>query len=281
MRKARKSERLLPWFGSNSENAADAGVMLRGCRWVGIPFGGGMSEVPYIEARQILVNDRHRHVINLCCVLQDDAKRQWLIEQADAMPYHPDMLATAQRKALEFADAMERGETLKSGHEAALAYFVACWMGRGGKAGTAAEFDGELPIRWNANGGGSNRRYRTAIEALDVWGEAFRRCEFVCLDGFEFLAKCRDEPETGLYVDAPWPDAGEEYRHRFGEADQRRLAEVLRGFGQSRVVLRFGEHPLIRELYREADGWVWHPLTSRNQANRVKPEFLIVRHGAV
>lgn len=274
----RKSSRLLPYFGSATGVAPAVGKLLQGCKIVFIPFGGGMSEVPHIEAKQILANDRHRMVINLCSVIQDDAKRQWLIETADAKPYHPDMLAAAQRKAMEFAAQMEAGSLLKGSHEAALAYFVCCWMGRGGKAGTTGEFQGELPIRWNANGGGSNRRYRTAVKALEQWGQAFRRCEFVCLDAFEFLEKCKDTPETGIYVDAPWPDAGEEYRHRFSEDDQCRLADRLLEFDRARVVVRFGEHPLIRSLYQEPD-WTWHDRESRNQANDVKPEFLIVRNG--
>ena len=35
-----------------------------------------------------------------------------------------------------------------------------------------------------------------------------------------------------------------------------------------------GEHPLIRELYREPH-WTWTPVTSRTQANNKKAEFLI------
>lgn len=271
------SKRLLPWFGSNTENAAEVGKLLRDCRMVYVPFGGGMCEIPHIDAKQILVNDKHSHVVNLCCVIADDAKRQWLIDSADGMPYHPDVLATAQRKAVEWESRIGTGERVKSCHETALAYFVAVWMGRGGNAGTDGELKGSLPIRWNANGGGSNRRYRTAIEALDAWGVAFRRCEFTCLDAFEFLAKCQDEPHHGIYVDSPWPDAGEEYKHRFSDADQSRLAEALGGFATARVVVRFGEHPLIRRLYPDSL-WTWRPLTSRNQANNVKPEFLITRN---
>jgi hypothetical protein len=207
----------------------------------------------------------------------DDSRRQWLIEQADAMPYHPDVLLTAQRRAMEFSAAMEANDRRGPDHAAALAYFVCCWMGRGGKAGTDGELKGQLPIRWNANGGGSNQRYRTAIEALTQWGRTFRRCEFTCLDAFEFLDRCPDAPETGIYVDAPWPDAGEIYLHRFTDHDQRRLAEALGRFQKARVVVRFGEHPLTRELYPEP-AWTWNRLSSRDQANQVKPEFLITRN---
>lgn len=267
----KKTARLLPWFGSNTENAPQVGRALAGCRFVAIPFAGGMAEVPWIEAKQILCNDLHRHLINLCRVIQHDQHRAWLIQQADAEPYHPDVLAQSQQLCTERAI---RGQYDPA---AALWYFVCCWMGRGGKAGTDGELKGQLPIRWNANGGGSNQRYRTAIEALTQWGQTFRRCEFTCLDAFEFLDLCPNAPDTGIYVDAPWPDAGEIYLHRFTDHDQRRLAEALGRFQKARVVVRFGEHPLTRELYPEP-AWTWNRLSSRDQANQVKPEFLITRN---
>lgn len=270
----RKSDRLLQWFGSNAENAAEVGSMLHGCKWVGIPFCGGCSEVPHIDAKQILANDKHRHLINLCRTIQNDVGRAWLIKYADAFPYHPDVLAQAQEES-----KIDCPETDGAVYNAALWYFIAVWMGRGGNAGTVDEFKGNLPIRWNANGGGSNRRYRTAIEALDAWGETFRRCEFTCMDAFDFIAKCQDTAETGIYCDPNWPDAGEDYTHKIDQAGQCKLAGVLRRFNHARVVVRFGEHPLIRELYTEVGGWKWHPLESRNQANDIKPECLIVRNG--
>lgn len=268
-----KTKRLVQWFGSNTENAAAVGRLLGGCRFVGIPFAGGMSEVPFITAKQILANDLHRHIINLCAVVANDDMRPSLAKAADEMPYHPDILVLAQRQAASFG-----GEPFTTpNYDAALAYFVSVWMGRGGKAGTTGEFNGALPIRWNAGGGGSNRRYRTAIEALGAWGETFRRCEFTCMDGLEFVLKFKDEPGHGLYVDAPWPDAGEEYLHQFSEADQDALARLLVQFQHARVVVRFGEHPLIRRLYPEPV-WTWLAGESRDQANAVKPEWLICRN---
>jgi DNA adenine methylase len=272
-----KSNRLLPWFGSNSENAQYAGSLLDGCRWVGIPFAGGMSEVPWITAKQILVNDLHAHVVNLCCVISNEDQRKWLCETADAMPYHPDVLATAQVKAAEFESRIGIGERVKSCPEAALSYFVAVWMGRGGKAGSDGELSGSLPVRWNAAGGGSNQRYRTAIEALDEWGRTFKRCEFVCMDAFDFLDKCKDTEDGGIYVDSPWPDAGDGYKHKFTEVDQCKLAGLLAGFNHARVVVRFGDHPLIRELYA-VSSWKWIERSSRDQANAVKPEVYLVKN---
>ncbi len=263
-----KTQRLVQWFGSNAMQPQAPGRLLDGCRFVAIPFAGGMSEVPYITAKQVLVNDLHRHIINLCLVIQNAEDREWLVVEADGLPYHPEALAASQR-------SLTRWEWKRMpSREAALFYFVCVWMGRGGQAGTPGELKGALPVRWNAGGGGSNRRYRTAIEALDGWGRVFRRCEFVCMDAFRFLTKCKDDPTHGYYIDAPWPDAGDEYTHRFSLDDQKRLADVLGNYENSKVVIRFGEHSVIRRLYAE-DRWTWLPAESRTQANQRQQEWLI------
>ncbi len=116
--------------------------------------------MPFFTAKQLLVNDLHRHVINLYLVVQNAEDREWLKSEADGIPYHPEALAAAQR----FASRWE-WKRMPS-REAALFYFVCVWMGRGGQAGTPGETKGALPIRWNANGGGSNRRVAMYISNL-------------------------------------------------------------------------------------------------------------------
>lgn len=266
-----KSGRLVQWFGANTQHANLAGRLLDGCAWVGIPFSGGMSEVPSINARLILCGDRHRHIINLCQVIASEEGRTWLASEADKMPFHPDVLKSAQEKACkwQWLDGPSA--------EAALWYFVSTWLNRGGKAGTDAEFKGNLPMRWDAAGGGSNQRFRTAIETIEEFGQTFRRCEFTCLDAFEFLANVKDNPASGLYVDAPWPSTGDGYRHAFTVQQQRDLARVLAEFKQTRVVVRFGVHPLIDELYPR-DVWYWRGVESRTQANKACPEVYLLRN---
>lgn len=249
--------------------AAEIGKLFDGCEWVGIPFAGGMSEVPHIKARGLLVNDLHRDVINLAACVAQPQTREWLAATADIQPFHPDILAQAQKNCRgEFSGGFDP--------ERALSFFVSQWMGRSGQSGTDDEFNGNLAMRFTASGGGSNTRYRSAIESLEAWGQTLKRCEFSCLDWRVFLAKCQDRPKHGLYVDAPWPDDGDGYRHKFTEQDQRDLASGLRQFEYMRIVVRYGDHPLIRELYPE-DEWTWKPLTSRTQGNNAKAEALIMR----
>lgn len=54
---------------------------------------------------------------------------------------------------------------------------------------------------------------------------------------------------------------------------------MLADFDNVRIVVRYGDHPLIRELYPEPD-WTWHPQTTRNQANKPVEEYLILRVSA-
>lgn len=102
-----------------------------------------------------------------------------------------------------------------------------------------------------------------------------RRCSFDTMDAFEFIPHCVDAQHHGLYVDPPWPDDGKYYRHTFDQSAHERLAELLGGFKEARIVIRFGDHPLIRRLYPEPR-WTWRRQKSRTQVNEDKDEILIL-----
>ena len=267
---------LAPWFGAGRLIADAVGRELEGCSWVAIPFAGGMSEVAAIGARSIAVNDKHRHIINLARVVADDGLRAWLVRRLKRIAFHPDELKWAQHYCLESFLARESLDMEDTPHvDSAVAYFITCWMGRSHKSGSVDEFNGGISTRWNANGGDSNVRYRSALRGLVEWGRIMRRCSFTCLDAFEFLAKCPDTADTGIYVDAPWPDDGVKYKHKFSEADHDRLMGELSRFTRARVAIRFGDHPLIRKLYDDRV-WTWIPADGRTQTNETKREVLII-----
>lgn len=253
--------------------AKHVGSELAGCKWVGVPFAGGMSELQHIGASSIAVNDKHRHVINLAMVVASGVN---IAKSLMAMPFHPDVLKYAQQHCLE----MERGGWDFSAPDAqlcerwAINYFITQWMGRSGDAGTDKELKGGISTRWNANGGDSNVRYRGAIKALVTWRTIMRRCSFTTLDCFEFLGKCVDTAGQGLYCDPPWPDDGDRYVHTFSVANHERLAAKLASYEYCRVVIRFGDHPLVRKLY-PTSRWNWRPIEGRTQGNNSKAEVLI------
>ena len=87
---------LAPWFGSNRMLASEVGKSLQGCRWVGVVFAGGMSELLHIDAPTMVVNDLHRHVINLARVVGDEVLGPKLYRRLRRLTFHPDELRTAQ-----------------------------------------------------------------------------------------------------------------------------------------------------------------------------------------
>lgn len=267
---------LAPWFGSNRTLAHAVGEALEGCRWVGVPFAGGMAELVHIEASTIAVNDTHRHIINLATCLKDKQVGFSLYRKLRRVPFHPEALAESQ----DWCKEHPKRPIWTGDEEAAYHYFVACWMNRSATAGTDGEFSGNLPVRWNANGGDSNTRYRSAVSSLVAWRRILQRCNFTVMDCFEFLTKCKDESANGIYCDPPFPEAGRKYRHNpgVGEAERAwhsRLSAALANFKRARVVCRFYDHPLIRQLYTETQ-WRWMHFTGRKQSNADGPEVLLL-----
>jgi site-specific DNA-adenine methylase len=262
---------IVPYFGCARMMAAEVGKLLLGSRWVGIPFAGAMPEVLEVDAHTIVANDLHRHVVNLARVMAHPTSGPKLYRMLRRVPFCEDALDRSQAW-LKMHDwpAPEDEYDL----DAAFHYFIACWMGRSGKAGTADEFNGGVSVRWNCNGGDSNARYRSAVKSLIAWRRVLQKVNVVSMDCFDFLAKCEDLDRYAIYCDPPFPGPGAKYRHRFSEDDHRRLAHRLAEFRRAMVVCRFYRHPLIEELY-PAGLWQWHEFTGRKQSNGDAPEVLL------
>lgn len=282
---AMKMNRLAPWFGADLAIAEEAAGLIGKRAWVGIPFCGGCSIVPFLETRSGLCSDLHRHIINLAKVIRDPELRPRLIQRLDRELFHPDVLRNAQLRCMErmaIGGANLFGEpeddSLNDPVQWAADYFIACWMARGGHAGKESEFTQSLAVRFTSSGGGSAVRYRSAVESIEAWSSALRRWDFECCNVFDFLTGVKDIPTHALYIDAPWPDLGKEYKHKFTEKDQVWLRDRLESLEKIRIVVRFGLHDLIKELYSGVQ-WVWHFTNSRNQSNNEVTEALIVKGG--
>lgn len=264
---------LAQWFGSNRLLAHRVGDLLSGCEWVGVPFAGGMSELLHIKARTVVVNDLHRHVINLARVAADPVLGSELRRRIKATLFHQDELTTAQSVC---RSSDPEAPPAAPNIELAVAYFNAVWMNRAGKAGINDEFNGRLCVRWNSHGGDSAIRYRSAARSLVEWRRILSRCTFDAMDAFAFLGKCKDEPRHGIYCDPPFPGPGDRYKFNCGidAADwHERLSRVLAKFSRCLIVCRYYDHPLVRELYRPP--WKWIELDGRKQTNETAPEVLL------
>jgi hypothetical protein len=278
---------LTPWFGSNRSCAAEAGRELAGLSWVGVVFAGGMSEIPFIGARSLVINDLHSALINLGRVVASPDLFPAFQQATEGKLFHPIELQDAQCRCLEREAAIEnaRGAGLFGGPVTtckvpdvawAVDYWVAVWMGRSANAGTDGEFRGNLSVRMNANGGDSAVRYRSATGSLPAWHRLLLRANFKSQDCFEFIDSVGDEQGHGLYCDPPFPGPGYSYKHKFTAAMHRRLAEKLAAFQRTRVVCRFYEHELVRELY-PASRWTFRAVKGgRTQANEAGAELLLI-----
>ncbi|MEO1527718.1 MAG: hypothetical protein AAFX06_19990 [Planctomycetota bacterium] len=254
---ALKTKSCLSWFGSDASVAPQLAELLNGCKHVAIPFTGGASIIPHLTARAIVCNDLQSDAINFYRVasgVHGEKSQRDLFALCERTLSHPEELERAWT-------VLETGLTV----DRAWAYWAVCWLGRKGKGGTD---DGiKLPsVRWTANGGTNASRIKAASADLKTWATHFERCEFQCLDFREFAGKLKDQPDCGSYWDSPWPKAGDRYEHKFTERDHRDMAAIVSEFEEHRVLIRNGDHPLIRELY-PADRWHIIEASSRTQAN--------------
>jgi len=263
------------WFGSNRMLAHVVGHELEGCNWVGVPFAGSMSEIPYMTARSILVNDLHSHLMNLARVMADSVKGPELYRRLRRKIYHEQELLEAQAYCARLEQENEARPLADL--DWAERYFVCSWMGRHGRAGTFNEFSGGISFRWSSSGGDSAKHYWSAVRSIVEARKWLRKCNFLCMDAIQFIGNCSDIPANGLYMDPPFPGPGELYKHKFTLDQHKQLATALDGFKQARIVIRFYDIPLIRELYPESR-WVWKHLVGRKSTNEVGPEVLIMRN---
>lgn len=278
------------WYGSNRILAPHVGKALEGCGWVGIPFVGGGTEILQIKARTIQCNDLHRHAINSFRVIANESMLPELIKLLESELFHPDALNAAQIRCAA-RETTDNGPLFGSLPDPAgwnevpdvrwaADYLICSWMSRHGSAGTKNEFSAPQSLRWDAGGGGSSTHYLSMIGSLQAWSSHLQRCDFSTLDFREFLKKCRDMAGVGIFCDPPFPGPGDLYKHRFTVQDHRDLARILGDFHIARIVCRFYEHPLVRELYPEGR-WKYLRLEGRKQTNDSAPELLIIGNGGI
>lgn len=277
---------LVPWAGSARLSAEVIGKSLDGCHFVAVPFAGGLSELPYIKARTLLVNDLHRHVINLATIAADPKLGPMLWRRLRRKPFHPEILAESQACAQSWEsgerwlDYSEKDVERKMPElDAAEAYFITQWMGRSGFAGGDKELKGNLALRWNAGGGDSALRYSNAVKGLRDWRKILERCSFSTLHWREVFKKVKDAPKTAIYCDPPWIGLGDKmYKHGFSMGDHVELSQWCKLYKQTRMVVRYGDCDLARKLYPENEGWKWQCYTNRNMGNNDVAEVLIIKN---
>lgn len=266
-----KTKSALSYFGSDAMVAQRLAALLEDCKHVTIPFVGGASILPHLKARAIVANDLHAAALNFYRVLSGEygtASAIALIQQC--------------RQTLSHPTNLEKAKSIGPSHGVVLnawAFWTLCWLGRKGKGGTK-HMGGMPSVRWTGKGGTNATRVQAAAADLEEWAEHFKRCEWEQICFRDLLPKVADDEDCGIYCDPPWVGAGRNYLYSFSEQDHRDLAELLRRFEKTVIVVRYGDDPLIRELYPKSS-WTWVGAESRTQANKMQGEVWITRRANV
>jgi len=260
-----KTKSILSWYGSDSEVAEQLGSLLDHCKHVTIPFCGGLGILPHLKARAIVANDLHDLAINFYKVATGSAK-EILFGMCQHTLSHPAEMKLAMSQLLSDSEVMR-----------AWAFWTLAWLGRKGTCGQN-KVNGKPSVRRTAGGGTNASRVRAAADDLPQWANEFERCEWECRDFRDVLKDGADKKDCGYYADPPWDGPGDLYLHKFVRQDHVDLRDSLSRFKEATVLVRYGDTPLIRELY---EGWHIVEAESRDQCNAVKGELWILNREPV
>lgn len=271
-----KIKALAPWFGGKRTMAPDIVAELgpHGVYWE--PFCGSMAVLfakPACSSET--VNDLHGHLTTLARVVASD----------QAAPVLYDRLQRTLFCEAHFREVRARLADHQCVDDVDVAYcfFVECWMGRNGVAGTR-DSNTAFCVRYTSNGGDPVVRFRSAVDSIPSWHQRLSGVCVISRDGFEVVSRIEDKAGTVIYVDPPYIRKGAKYRHDFeGAEDHKRLAKLLERFNQTRVVVSYYDEPELEELYA---GWTKRRITATkamvNQGMRSKsgaviaPEVLFI-----
>lgn len=288
-----KVKALAPWFGGKRTLAPLIVQELGKHGQYFEPCCGSMAVLFAKEPSQKeTVNDLHGELINLAHVVANESFAIELYSRLGSALFCETMLQEAQAY---FRLWPECGDLISV--ERAYWYFLACWMGRKGTAGTERQ-DYQIAVRFTKNGGSSTMAWRSAVESIPAWHRRLQNVVILKRDLFKIIDRFEDVKETAIYVDPPYHvgtrgttrnGSGGRYLHEFNheaslmcQDDHTRLRDALNEYKRARVVVSYYDHPEIRRLYK---GWTFvecgrqKNLARQNRASTSKgeaPEVLII-----
>lgn len=275
---------LAPWFGGKRTLAPRIVAELGKHNFYVEPFCGSLAIImAKAPGGMETVNDLHADLINLARVVASEAATD-LFAKASRMLMHEGIhaefkaaLAAAECEPAPSVSAVEQRHV-----DRALAYLVMSWQGRNGSAGTSPS-NVTVARRFTSNGGAGGLRWSSAVASIPAWHDRLRNVSITRMDAFELIDRLEDAAGTVLYADPPYLRKSDKYIHDLAPGDHRRLAESLKRFKRTRVVLSYYDEPELREWYA---GWTWVscPVTKGlvNQGRRdvggivAAPEVLII-----
>lgn len=235
---------LLPYFGAKRQMANKI-LEIAGPHksfW-DVMCGSCSVALAHPGCRQIVVNDTYGAVINLARVVASDELAPSLFERL----YRTTFCESLYLDSVEWLKATPNPKKDPLG--SAYHYFVVCWQGRNGFAGTTAELSSGLAKRYSADGGDPATRFRNVVENIPEFWEKMRHWTILQENSLALVQKIHDKRGAVIYIDPPYLDKSADYVCDFGEADHGILAESLRRFKKARVIVSYYEHELLEPLY--------------------------------
>ncbi len=256
-----------PWFGSKRTLGPRIVAEFGPHRAYWEVFCGSMAPLMSKPACAMeTVNDLHGDLINLARVIKDDKSGP--------------MLYRRLRRTLlcrEFVREAAQGCRARWGRpapdspdvDAAYEFFIYSWLGANGVAGTESAMRGGFNIRYTSGGGSTNKRWGSVISNISAWRHRLRHVIIANVHARALIPRIEDRKGTVIYLDPPYIVKGAEYVHDFSgveedgalfAADPDRplthgeLAELVKPFKHTRVVVSYYDHPVVRRLYK---GWTF------------------------
>ncbi len=190
-------------------------------------------------------NDLHGDLHNLARVVQDE-------ELAEQLCRRLQRTLTAEGVFREAVQRIKAGEVpAVPGWSRAADFMVASWLGMNGVTGLARNKFG-FCVRYTSTGGNAATRWASVVDSIPAWHQRLRNVTILRRNAFELLPRIEDKAGTVIYADPPYIEKGDTYVHDFTPEQHDELAEHLRRFKHTRVVVSYYEHPRLAELY---PGW--------------------------
>lgn len=238
---------LAPWFGAKRTIAGSIVEVLGPHKSYWEPFCGSMAVLLSKPlSRCEAVNDLHADLVNLarvikCPTLGPKFYRQLRRTLFSEALFRESHAVISEPFHLEVTPDLER----------AAHYFLVSWQGMNGVAGTPTTSTG-FARRFSSLGGDGGIRWRGAVNSIPAWRKRLERVQVLSGDGLELCRKIEDRDGTVIYCDPPYIVKGAKYLHDFAADDHEQLAETLRRFERTRVVVSYYDHPKLEQLY---PGW--------------------------
>lgn len=241
---------LSPWFGGKRKLAPEIVAALGPHNAYWEPFCGSMSVLlakPVVPMET--VNDLHGDLVNLARCVRDAVLcrvlygklRRTLCCQA----FHDDARAYLGRDDFPLPDSGTPDV------ERAYQYFLASWLGRQGCAGSRS-YRNHFSVRYTKNGGNSGKSFVSAVRSIPAWRRRLATVTILRLDALDLIGKIEDADGVAIYCDPPYLSKSKNYTYDIDDAAHAALAESLRRFRRSRVVVSYYQHPRLAEFY---PGW--------------------------